>query len=188
VLEIASVAEAAGLVPSVMYRYFGSKAGLVSALIEDFFDRLRRAVLEADLSEHGDWVTRERLRVQLGVRFHYEDPLAVVLYGPLARELEVARTNERCISAVIELAAANIRRGQRRGELPRAVDPELAGAAMFGAMQRVMVAALAREPPPRERRLVEVMWRQVAAAVGIDADTHADFNRQATTTRRRASR
>jgi hypothetical protein len=39
---------------------------------------------------------------------------------------------------------------------------------MFGAMQRVMVTALARTPRPRPERIVEVLWRQIAAAVDIN--------------------
>jgi AcrR family transcriptional regulator len=167
-LEIEPIAYAAGVVPSVIYRYFGSKAGLVSALIEDFFHRLQREVLGIDLIGHGDWAARERVRLERGVRFHYSDPFAVVLYGPLAREPEVAQTHERCIDAAIRQAAANVRRGQARDELPLEVDPELAGAAMFGAMARVMVHALNRIPPPSERDLGEVLWRQVAASVHID--------------------
>jgi AcrR family transcriptional regulator len=167
-LEIAAVAERAGVVPSLINKYFGSKAGLVSALIDDFFDRLHAEVLDVDLDAEGDWATYERLRLERGVRFHYADPFAVVLYAQLAREPSVAHTERDRISTVIKQAAANIRRGQRRGELPKSVDPELAGAAMFGAMQRVMVVALSRTPHPRQDRLVQVLWRQVAAAVDID--------------------
>jgi AcrR family transcriptional regulator len=166
-LEIASVAERAGVVPSLIHRYFGSKAGLVSALIDNFFDRLHAEVLDVDLDGAGDWATHERLRLQRGVQFHYADPFAVVLYAQLAREPSVALSERARIDTVIAHAAANIRRGQRRGELPRGVDPELAGAAMFGAMQRVMVVALSRTPHPRPDRLVEVLWRQVAAAVNL---------------------
>jgi AcrR family transcriptional regulator len=166
-LELAAVATDAGVVPSVIYRYFGSKAGLVSALIEDFFARLHEQVLDVDLDEHGDWAAHERLRLERGVRFHYSDPLAPVLYGALAREPEAARTHERCIAAVIADAAASVRRGQERGELPAHVDPELAGAAMFGAMQRVMVHALSRRSPPPEQEVVQVLWRQVAASVDL---------------------
>ncbi|MQA83377.1 MAG: TetR family transcriptional regulator [Streptosporangiales bacterium] len=89
-LEVATVAEAAGVVPSVVYRYFGSKAGLVTALIDDFFDRFHERVLDVDLREHGSWAQRERRRLESGVRFHYEEPLAVVIYALLAREPQVA--------------------------------------------------------------------------------------------------
>jgi AcrR family transcriptional regulator len=167
-IEIAWVAEAAGVVPSLVNRYFGSRAGLVSALLHDFFDRLRVEVLDLDLDDLGTWVQHERIRLEKGVHFHYTDPAAVVIYTRLSREPEVALTENRHIDKIVKHAAANIRRGQKRGELPSSIDPELAGAAMFGAMQRVMVTALGRAPRPRPDRIVEVLWRQIAAAVEID--------------------
>ena len=170
-LEIAWVAEAAGVVPSLVNRYFGSRAGLVSALLDDFFNRLAAEVINIDLEDQGSWARHERIRLEKGVHFHYTDPAAVVIYTQLSREPEVALTENRHIEGVVKRAAANIRRGQRRGELTSSVDPELAGAAMFGAMQRVMVTALSRTPRPRPDRVVDVLWRQVAAAVEIDPYT-----------------
>lgn len=166
--EIAMVAEAAGVVPSLVNRYFGSKAGLVAALVDDFFDRFHESVLALDLEDRGDWAAHERLRLEAGVRFHYGEPLAAVLYGPLARDPEVARLEADRIAAIVGRAARSIRRGQRDGELPVGVDPGLAGAAMFGAMRQVMVEALTRSPRPRPERVIEVLWRQVAASVQID--------------------
>ncbi len=166
--EIAEVAGAAGVVPSLVHRYFGSKAGLVEALVDDFFDRFQAEVLDLDLDESGDWARHERLRLEAGVRFHYAEPFAVVLHGPLAREPEVARREADRIAAVVDRAARSIRKAQRKGELPVGVDPGLAGAAMFGAMRQVMVEALTRRKRPAPERVIEVLWRQVAASVGID--------------------
>jgi AcrR family transcriptional regulator len=167
-IEIAWVADAAGVVPSLVNRYFGSLAGLVSALLDDFYDRLHAEVLDLDLDDQGTWVQHERLRLEKGVHFHYTDPAAVIIYTCLSRNPQVALTENRHIDRVVTSAAASIRRGQKRGELPSSVDPEMAGAAMFGAMQRVMVTALGRSPRPRPDRIVEVLWRQIAAAVDID--------------------
>jgi AcrR family transcriptional regulator len=167
-VEIAWVAEAAGVVPSLVNRYFGSRAGLISALLDDFFGRLRTEVLDLNLDNQGTWAQHERIRLEKGVHFHYTDPAAVVIYTGLSREPEVALTENRHIDRVVKHAAASIRRGQKRGELPSSIDPELAGAAMFGAMQRVMVTALGRTPRPRPDRVVEILWRQIAAAVDIN--------------------
>jgi AcrR family transcriptional regulator len=167
-VEIAWVADAAGVVPSLVNRYFGSRAGLISALLDDFFGRLRTEVLDLNLDNQGTWAQHERIRLEKGVHFHYTDPAAVVIYTGLSREPEVALTENRHIDRVVKHAAASIRRGQKRGELPSSIDPELAGAAMFGAMQRVMVTALGRTPRPRPDRVVEILWRQIAAAVDIN--------------------
>jgi AcrR family transcriptional regulator len=166
--EIADVARAAGVVPSLVHRYFGSKAGLVGALVDDFFDRFHAEVLELDLDDDGDWAHHERLRLEAGVRFHYAEPFAVVLYGALARDPEVARRDAARIAAVVSRAARSIRKGQKAGELPVGIDPGLAGAAMFGAMRLVMVEALTRKKRPPARQVIDALWRQVAASVQID--------------------
>jgi AcrR family transcriptional regulator len=167
--EIADVARAAGVVPSLVHRYFGSKAGLVAALVDDFFDRFQAEVLDLDLDAAGDWAQHERARLEAGVRFHYREPFAVVLYGALAREPEVARREADRTAAVVRRAARSVRKAQKAGELPVGVDPGLAGAAMFGAMRQVMVEALGRRPRPSPERVIDVLWRQVAASVRIDA-------------------
>ena len=172
-IEVGWVAEAAGVVPSLINRYFGSRAGLVSALLDDFYYRLHAEVLDLDLDHLGTWVQHERIRLEKGVHFHYADPVAVIIYTRLSREPEVALTENRHVDSVVKHAAASIRRGQKRGELASSIDPELAGAAMFGAMQRVMVTALGRTPRPRADRIIGILWRQVAAAVEIDPDAAA---------------
>ncbi|MEO8602764.1 MAG: TetR/AcrR family transcriptional regulator [bacterium] len=167
-VEIAAVGDAAGVVPSLVHRYFGSKSGLVGALVDDFFDRFHRQALDLELDRHGPWARHERLRLEAGVRFHYQEPFAPILYGPLSRDPEVARREADRIAVVVARAARSIRRGQRNGELPVGVDPGLAGAAMFGAMRQVMVEALTRAARPSPQRVIDVLWRQVAASVQID--------------------
>jgi AcrR family transcriptional regulator len=166
-VELAKVADAAGVVPSLVHRYFGSKTGLVTALVDDFFDRLQAQVIDANLDDQGTWPEHERIRLERGVRFHYAEPFAAVLYGPLARDPGVARKETARILFIVDRAARSIRKAQRRRELPVGIDPRLAGAAMFGAMRMVMVEALTRSPRPPVERVVEFLWRQVAASVGI---------------------
>jgi len=176
-IEIAAVAEAAGVVPSLIHRYFGSKAGLVAALVDDFFDRFQEQVLGLDLDDRGDWAEHERLRLEAGVRFHYDEPFAVVLYGALARDPEVARREAERNAGVVKRAARSVRKAQKAGELPVGVDPAIAGAAMFGAMRLVMVEVLTRAQRPRPERVIEALWRQIAASVGIDPSRGAPRSR-----------
>jgi AcrR family transcriptional regulator len=169
-VEIAAVAAAAGAVPSLVHRYFGTKAGLVGALVDAFFDRFQREVFDLDLAAEGDWAHHERLRLEAGVRFHYREPFAVVLYGALARDPEVARRESARIAVIVQRAARSIRKAQRLGEIPVGVDPGLAGAAMFGAMRQVMVEALTRSRRPAPERVIDFLWRQIAASVQLDPD------------------
>lgn len=172
-LEIAQVAAAAGVAPSLINRYFGSRGGLLSALVDDFFDRLHAEVLDRHLDELGTWAEHEYVRLIHAVGFHYTDPFAVVLYTRLSREPEVARTETARIETAIDAAARNIRRGQRKGEVPTEVDASLAAAAIFGAMQRVMVSALSRQPHPSPAHVADVLWRQIVAAVHLSHDRAA---------------
>lgn len=71
-------------------------------------------------------------------------------------------------AAVVERAALSARRGQNNGEPPVGIDLSLARAAMFGSMQLVMVEALTGNPRPSAERVIDVLWRQVAASVQID--------------------
>jgi AcrR family transcriptional regulator len=166
--ELVEVAEAAGVVPSLVHRYFGSKAGLVGALVDDFFERFHAEVLDVELDDQGTWAQHERIRLEKGVRFNFSEPFSALVYGQLAREPEVARKEAIRTAAVVDRAARSIRKGQKRGELPDDVDPGFAGAAMFGAMRLVMVEALRRDPLPSPEEVIEVLWRQVCASVHID--------------------
>ena len=91
VVEAVTVAQRAGVSVGLLYRYFGSKAGLVAAVVDDFYDRLLAEVAAADDREL-DWATRERRRTENSVAFHYREPLAPIILTLLTREPEVAET------------------------------------------------------------------------------------------------
>ena len=164
-LEVASVAARAGTSVGLIYRYFGSRAGLVSAVVEDFYDRLDSAAMAVNPAPDADWAQRERLRTELGVGFHYDDPLAAVILTKLGREPEVAAVEARRIGRHVGLAARNIERGQQRGEIPPDLDAGIAGALVLGGMRQVLGEVLAREEPPPRELVVEEIWRLVVSAV-----------------------
>lgn len=168
--ELAQVAREAGVVAGVVHRYFGSKSGLTVAMVDDYYDRFHQEVMGLYLNDTGDWAVHERLRLKLGVQFHYNEPLSAVLHSRFVRDPVVAAKEAERIDGVIELTARGIRRSQRRGELSRSIDAELAGAAMFGAMQLVLSRALDRARRPSPKALETLLWRQVAASVGLGAD------------------
>ncbi|MCQ0010299.1 TetR/AcrR family transcriptional regulator [Actinomadura madurae] len=79
-IEVASVARRAGVSVGLPYRYFGTRSGLLSALITDFYDRLDAAVGLTEFD--GDtWQDRERARVHAWVDHLYGDPLAPMVLG-----------------------------------------------------------------------------------------------------------
>jgi AcrR family transcriptional regulator len=160
-LEVASVARRAEVSVGLLYRYFGSKAGLVAAVVDDFYDRLLAET--GDVRDAGDtWAARERRRLELSVAFHYREPLAEVILSRLAREPEVASVEVQRIARIVTDAARSIQRGQRRGELPEDVDARLAGAMMIGAFRVTIGEALTRRSRPDEQALCKEIWRFVA--------------------------
>ncbi len=123
VLEVASVAARADVSVGLLYRYFGSKAGLVAAVVEGFYDRFMAEAADTDPAPGADWASRERARLELSVAFHYREPMAAVVLSRLSREPEVAVVEVRRIERLVEDAAKNVTAGQRRGELPAGHGP-----------------------------------------------------------------
>lgn len=167
-VEIAAVAKDANVAQSLINRYFGSKAGLVAALVNDYFARLTESVLDLDLDDQGTWAEREFIRLQKGVQFHYSDPFSVVMYSQLAKDPEVMALEARRVKDIISRGARNIRKGQKAGELPVGIDPGIAAAALFGSLTQVMLEVMTRATRPSQKSVVAALWRQVCAAVQIE--------------------
>lgn len=164
-LEVEAVAVHAGVSIGLMYRYFGSKAGLVAAVVEAFYDRCDRQVMDRNPIPGADWGTRERERTARYVAFLYNEPLAPVIYSRLGREPDVAAIDARRVAGHVALAARNIARGQQRGEIPAHLDAGLAGAMVIGGLRQAVDDALAREQRPDAETLIEELWRFIVAAV-----------------------
>ena len=171
-LEVAAVAARADVSVGLLYRYFGSKAGLVAAVVEAFYDRLQAEVTDVDPAPSTDWATRERRRMELSVAFHYREPLAAVILSKLSREPGVAAVEMRRIGRLVEEAARNVASAQRRGELRRDADPRTVSAILLGGFRVAMAEALIRPDRPGERELTEELWRFVVGGVGV-ADARA---------------
>lgn len=169
-LEIASVADRAGVSTGLIYRWFDSRRGLIVAVVEAFYDRLDAAIIDSDPAPGGTWAERERARTELAVGFHYDDPLAPVVLSWLAGEPGVSAIEARRLSRQIGAATLNLKRGQERGEIPPDLDPELVGAMVLGGTREVLRHALARRRRPRRDVVTEELWRFIAAAVRIRPD------------------
>src|SRR3712207_6542902 len=104
-LEVASVAARAGVSVGLIYRHFGSKAGLLTAIVEDFYARLDDAIADAG---GATWAERERARTDLSVRFHYDDPLAPVIIAPPVSDPTLATTDARLLPEQAALGTKNI--------------------------------------------------------------------------------
>lgn len=163
-LEVASVAGRADVSVGLLYRYFGSKAGLVATVVADFYDRSITEISEGD-DRALDWAARERRRTERSVAFYYREPLAPIVLTLLAREGDVAAVEARFITKLVDDAARSVQRGQREGEIPADLDARMIGAMLMGAFRVAIAEALTRKRRPAQATLTEEMWRFVVAGV-----------------------
>lgn len=161
VLEVASVAARAGVSVGLLYRYFGSKAGLIAAVVDDFYDRLLAETSPVRKLKDVTWAERERARAELSVAFHYREPLARVLVRSVAGEPEVAAVEVRRITKLVDDAARSVRRGQQDDEIPEDVDARFVGAMLIGGFRVAIAEALSRDRRPPQERLVDDILRFV---------------------------
>src|SRR5260221_10467480 len=61
-LDVEAVAATAGVSKSLIWRPFGNRAGLLTAVIKDFWDGYDDALADARLSSDASWAERERER------------------------------------------------------------------------------------------------------------------------------
>src|SRR3990172_13415962 len=74
--EVASIAARVGASVGLIYRHFGSKAGLLAAVVEDFYDRLDALVFAPGPEPGAASPTDARRRTGRDVLFPFRRPLA----------------------------------------------------------------------------------------------------------------
>jgi AcrR family transcriptional regulator len=169
-LEVAAVAKRAGVSTGLPYRYFGTRSGLMIAVLDAFFARLGDAAA-LRVYDAPTWAQRERRRIGDWVRAVYADPLAPLVLGGLVGDAEVAAAHTRHLHLLIELGGRNIAQAQRAGELPAGRDPELLAAATLGGTNAVLSVALTRTPRTPAGEVVAELWTVVSGAVGLPPAT-----------------
>jgi AcrR family transcriptional regulator len=169
-VEVAAVARRAGVSAGLPYHYFGTRSGLLSAIVSTFYNRLGEAVINREFA--GDtWYDRERARVTAWVDHLYNDPLAPVVLGRASRDADTASIEMRHMREAIAQGARNIAHGQRDGDLSAGRDPELLVAAILGGVHTAMAVALTRTPRPDRTQIAAELWTFVAGAAGTSERT-----------------
>lgn len=164
--EIGDVARRAGVSVGLAYHYFGSKAGLVSALITDFYDRYD-AVANRRFEKGLPWPARERRRLLEVIEFLFADPMAPLMLGRLSGNAEVLAVESARREALIELAVVNISKGQARGEIDPAIDAEIAAAAINGGLRQAVAMALKKPRGLTAEAFTDRVWGLVAGALSL---------------------
>lgn len=163
--EISELAKAAGISNGLAYHYFGSKDGVLEAVIDRFYARYSE-VLDRPVDPDIEWSVREKARLKETVHFLYADPFAKVAFGGLGHSRAIEKEWE-IQSQMIINAAHNVRSGQRRGHIPADFDSDLAGAAIIGAVRTTLMRAMRMEPRPNADRVAHQLWQLIEGAVGL---------------------
>src|SRR3954467_194214 len=87
-LEMQAVARRAKVSVGLAYHHFGSKAGLIAAVVEGFYNRLEDVAFSPSKLVSPDWAARGKERIAPYISFHYDHPFRPLVVGPLSRAAE----------------------------------------------------------------------------------------------------
>lgn len=166
-VDLHSLKRRSGLSTGALYHHFGSKAGLLVAVYEQFHAGLVAAIADDTLPENAHWAERERARTRHFVAYHFGDPLAELLLTRIVLEPEVAELEAGALARLMAAAGSNIRQGQRDGDIDASIDAELAGSCIIGALRYGIADQLRRAPRPSIDTAAERLWGVIAGALTI---------------------
>ena len=175
-LEMQAVAKRAQVSVGLAYHHFGSKAGLIAAVVEAFYSRLDAEVFNDACRPSEGWADRERRRIASYIAYHYDHPFAPLVIGALSRAPEVldverAFTNKQLVGGARMLEAA-----QRDGVVPDRIDPHLTIAMMIGGIRQALIGALISEQRPDPEKLTDEIWAFMAGALRLTAGSGIEKN------------
>ena len=166
-LEMQAVARRAKVSVGLAYHHFGSKAGLIAAVVEAFYDRLEEVAFSPSNLVSPDWAGRERERIAAYIAFHYDHPFAPLVVGPLSRAAEVLDVEQAFTKRQLAAGAHNLRAAQRDGVIPADLDPRLTIALMIGGIRQALIGALTKDRRPDRGALTDKIWVFVAGALRL---------------------
>jgi AcrR family transcriptional regulator len=168
-LEMQAVAKRAKVSVGLAYHHFGSKAGLIAAVVEGFYNRLEEAAFSPSKLISSDWAGREKERIAAYISFHYDHPFAPLVVGALSRAAEVLDVEQAFTKRQLTAGAHNLRAGQRDGVIPANLDPRLTIALMIGGIRQALIGALTSSHRPDRDELTDKIWVFVAGALHLPA-------------------
>jgi AcrR family transcriptional regulator len=166
-LEMQAVAKRAKVSVGLAYHHFGSKAGLIAAVVEGFYNRLEDVAFSPSKLVSSDWAGREKERIAAYISFHYDHPFAPLVVGALSRAAEVLDVEQAFTRRQLAAGAYNMRAGQRAGVIPADLDPRLTIALMIGGIRQALIGALTSNHRPERDELTEKIWVFVAGALRL---------------------
>jgi len=168
-LEMQAVARRAKVSVGLAYHHFGSKAGLIAAVVEGFYNRLEDVAFSPSKLVAPDWAGREKERIAAYISFHYGHPFAPLVVGALSRAPEVLDVEQAFTRRQLTAGAYNLRAGQRAGVIPPDLDPRLTIALMIGGIRQALIGALTSRHRPDPVELTDKIWVFVTGALRLPA-------------------
>ena len=168
-LEMQAVAKRAQVSVGLAYHHFGSKAGLIAAVVEAFYNRLDGEVFNDACRPSESWANRERRRIAAYIAFHYDHPFAPLVIGALSRAPEVLDVERAFTNKQLAGGARMIEAAQRDGFVPDRIDPRLTIALMIGGIRQALTGALMNERRPDPEKLTDEIWAFMAGALRLTA-------------------
>ena len=167
-IQIAPVAERAGVAAGTVYRYFPGQIELVGALVESVAEREIEAVRKAADAAPGPLSAVASALATFGARALRNRKLAwAVIAEPVDTDTDVVRQQyRRDLSAEIE---TRIRTAITGGHLPEQ-DAGLAASALVGALLEGLIGPLApdgMEDPARAREAVQTLTLFALRGLGV---------------------
>jgi AcrR family transcriptional regulator len=169
-LEMQAVAKRAQVSVGLAYHHFGSKAGLVAAIVEAFYSRLDEEVFKDAGRPSEGWAERERRRIASHIAFHYDHPFAPLVIGPLSRAPEVLDVERAFTNRQLAGGARMLEAAQHDGLVPADIDPHLTIALMIGGIRQALIGALMSEPRPDPEKLTDEIWAFMAGALRLTVE------------------
>ena len=157
-LEMTAVAKRAGASVGLAYHHFGSKAGLIAAVVERFYQPLREVMMGPSGTDRESWARAERERFRRMVDYYYDHPLAPLLVGRLGREPAVIDMEREHLDALLSEGARNLKAAQANGVLPAEIDADVAIGLIIGGIQQALYRALHQDPRPDPAAFFEKLW------------------------------
>lgn len=157
-LEMLAVAKRAGLSTGLAYRYFGSKAGLIAAVVDSFYQPIREIALGDAIPVDKEWATREKDRARALIDYYYSHPLAKLIAGRLGREPQVLDVENAHMEALLKVGARNIAQGQSNGTVDPNLDQDTTVALLMGGLSQAINRAITASPRPPKKELLGNIW------------------------------
>ena len=175
-LEMQAVAKRARVSVGLAYHHFGSKAGLIAAVVEAFYSCLDGEVFNDACRPSESWANRERRRIACYIAFHYDHPLAPLVIGALSRAPEVLDVERAFTIKQLAGGARMIEAAQRDGLVPDHIDPHLTIALMIGGIRQALIGALTGEQRPDPEKLTDEIWAFMVGALHLTAGSAIEKN------------